>query len=45
MKEFLEALKVKKRSLFKSDYHEMLAAYNRKNETISGYNSRNRKCY
>ncbi len=40
MKSFLEDLKDKKRSFFKTNYHEMLAAYNLENETIEGYNGR-----
>ncbi len=40
MQEFLEKIKEKKRALFKSDYHEMLAAFNRENETVAGYNGR-----
>lgn len=40
MKEFVLQLKKNKIDLYKKDYHEMVAAYNREAATTSGYNGR-----
>ncbi len=40
MKEFVLQLKKDKINLYKKDYHEMVAAYNREVATTSGYNGR-----
>lgn len=40
MKEFVLQLKKDKIDLYKKDYHEMVAAYNREAATTSGYNGR-----
>ena len=40
MKQFLEELKNKKRSLYQRDYAEMLGAYNSEKATTEGYNGR-----
>lgn len=40
MKEFVLQLKKDKIDLYKKDYHEMVAAYNREVATTSGYNGR-----
>ncbi|HIB49502.1 MAG TPA: DUF3883 domain-containing protein [Flavobacteriaceae bacterium] len=40
MKEFVLQLKKDKIELYKKDYHEMVAAYNREAATTSGYNGR-----